>query len=73
MDPSGKLKIYDSMFKAFLATNLDIHLIRRISRWELRNPSIHSCAAVYDCTMISSGTSYQTTYLRLQEEFRGES
>ena len=50
---------------------LDIRLLRRLCRWELRNKSLYSCAVVYDCTMISDGNAYQTTYLRLQDEFKG--
>ena len=57
--------------KAFLAQNLEMRLIRRLIRWDLRENSIYSGAVVYDCTFIARGHIYQNAAFMIREEFQG--
>lgn len=55
----------------FLAQNLEMRLIRRLIRWDLRETSIYSGAVVYDCTFIARGHIYQNAAFMIREEFQG--
>ena len=55
----------------FLAQNLEMRLIRRLIRWDLREKSIYSGAVVFDCTFIARGHIYQNAAFMIREEFQG--
>ena len=50
--------------------NVELKLIRKIPRWDLRNPSIYSNAVVYDCTARARGNLYQILHFHLRNEFQ---
>ena len=56
----------------FLVPNLEMRLVRRLMRWDLRERSIYSGAVVFDCTFISRGHIYQNAAFMLREEFQGK-
>ena len=55
----------------FLGRNLDLKLIRRLCRWDLRVPTCYSNAAVYDITYRARGQVYQNVQFSLQSELKG--
>ena len=74
MDPPGKC-LYPVSPKAdpFLDQNqnLEIRLVRRLLRWDLRERTVYSGAIVYDCTYVAKGQIYQNAAFMLREEFQG--
>lgn len=56
----------------FIGPNLEMRLVRRLLRWDLRERTIHSGSVVYDCTFISHGHIYQNAAFMLREEFQGK-
>ena len=53
-----------------ILVNVELKLIRKIPRWDLRNPSIYSNAVVYDCTARARGNLYQILHFHLRNEFQ---
>ena len=55
-----------------LGPNLELRLIRKINRWDLRNPDIYSCATVFDVTMLAKPSIAQNVQFQLKSEFQGK-
>ena len=54
-----------------LERNLEIRLIRKLTRWDLRTINLYSSATVFDTTFIARGNVYQSASLYLIDEFKG--
>ena len=54
-----------------LEQNLEIRLIRKLMRWDLRVTTLYSSACVYDVTFIARGNIYQSASFFLIAEFKG--
>ena len=70
-DLPGTISTYYQYRDLVLGQNLEIRLVRRLLRWDLRERSIYSGAVVYDCTYLAKGQIYQTAAFMLREEFQG--
>lgn len=55
----------------FKGPNLEIRLIRKMNRWDLRNPEVYSCASVFDITMLAKPFVAQNVQFQLRNEFQG--
>ena len=52
--------------------NLDLRLIRRICRWDLRDPHCYSNAVVYDVTYFAKGNLFQNVHFSLQDDLKSK-
>ena len=52
--------------------NLEIRLIRKLNRWDLRNPDLYSCASVFDVTLLAVPQITQQVQFHLRDGFQGE-
>lgn len=61
-----------SVKELLLGPNLDLKLLRRLTRWDLHDPRLFSSAAVYDVTFCARGSLFQTVQFKLREELQGK-
>ena len=67
------LKIHHSQYLInLLGMNLEIRLIRKLNRWDLRNPDLYSCASVFDVTLLAVPQITQQVQFHLRDGFQGE-
>ena len=59
--------------KIYLEENLEIRLIRKLGRWDLRSNYLYSVASAFDVTYLAKGNIYEHAFFRLKTEFQGES
>ena len=50
---------------------MEVRLLRRLLRWELKEPGLFSSAAAYDCTMITQSNIHQNVAFFFKDEFEG--
>ena len=55
-----------------LGRNLDLRLIRRLVRWDLRDPRCYSNSVVYDITFLARGNLFQNVHFSLQDELKSK-
>ena len=68
--PVSVIRIFNFNFKG---RNLDLRLIRRLVRWDLRDPRCYSNAVVYDVTFLARGNLFQNVHFSLQDELKSKS
>ena len=54
-----------------LEVNLEIRLIRKLNRWDLRNSDLYSCASVFDVTLLAVPQIAQQVQFHLRDGFQG--
>lgn len=62
-------RIFNNVFSG---PNLELRLIRKMNRWDLRNPEVYSCATVYDVTLFTKSSIAQNVHFQLRDEFQGK-
>ena len=72
-EPKGKNTFLTSFIyvKNVLVKRLDLRLLRRILRWDLKESSLFSCATTYDITMLSTPQNYQQVMFGLKNDLEG--
>ena len=68
---SAKSHLFNKL-SYLIGKNLDLRLIRRICRWDLRDPHCYSNAVVYDITFYARGNLFQNVHFSLQDELKSK-
>ena len=64
---------YNGLIRLFLVNRrVELFLIRKLNRWDLRDSFLYSHACVYDITSRTYGNLGQTLHDRLHMELTGE-
>ena len=68
----GKITLFEmtNFIIPTLGRNVDLRLLRKLPRWDLRSQALYSTAVVYDITGLARENHYQMMFFMLSEELR---
>ena len=58
--------------KIYLEENLEVRLVRKLGRWDLRSHGLYSTASAFDVTYLAKGNIYEHAFFKLKRELQGE-